>query len=140
MKHISLTNEQKLQAFANKYYLGGVEWEPKSGDYYTSTRADLELYQVVEVTEDKIKTRYCNPQGGDSISEWDRSTFLTEGFGINRMHVPEWIFTLLQAFKKEEISNSDCTCSKQADGQPLIGGYAGCSVHDPNYQKYNLLT
>lgn len=28
-----------------------------------------------------------------------------------------------------------CTCKKDWEGEPLIGGYAGCPVHDPNINK-----
>lgn len=90
----SLTPIQKLHAVANKYYLGGAKWWPKAGDYYTSCRADLELYQVVEVTDAVVKTKYCNPERGDSISEWDKDKFLTDGFGTNRVHVPDWVFRI----------------------------------------------
>lgn len=86
-----LTETQKLHALAFKYYQG-VKWEPKKGDYYTTSRADLELYQIVDVTETKIMTRYL--VGSDTISEWDKEAFLTQGFGINRVWVPDFIFKL----------------------------------------------
>lgn len=86
-----LTENQKLHALAYKYYQGG-KWEPKKGDYYTTSRADLELYQVVDVTETKVLTRYL--VGSDTTSEWDKDGFLTEGFGVNRVWVPHFIFNL----------------------------------------------
>lgn len=89
-----ITETQKLNALAFKYYQG-ANWSPKAGDYYTSTRADLELYQVVEVTETAVKTRYCDPERGSEISEWPVSSFLNDGFGTQRVWVPDWIFTLL---------------------------------------------
>lgn len=88
---LCLTENQKLNALAFKYYQG-AKWEPKAGDYYTTSRSDLELYQVVEVTEDKVKTKYLTPDS--SISEWDKAGFLTEGFGVNRVWVPDWVLSL----------------------------------------------
>lgn len=85
----SLTPMQKLHAMAYKYY-SGIKWEPKKGDYYTTSRADLELYQVVDVTETKVMTKYL--VGSDTISEWDKDRFTTEGFGVNRVHVPVFCF------------------------------------------------
>lgn len=87
----SLTCNQKLNALAYRFYQGG-KWIPKSGDFYTTSRADLELYKVVDVTDNKIMTKYCI--GSDVISEWDKGTFLTKGFGINRVYVPDFIFDL----------------------------------------------
>lgn len=84
-----LTPMQKLHAMAYKYY-SGIKWEPKKGDYYTTSRADLELYQVVDVTETKVMTKYL--VGSDTISEWDKDRFTTEGFGVNRVHVPVFCF------------------------------------------------
>jgi hypothetical protein len=85
----ALTEYQKLLAFEYKYY-NFISWNPKEGDYYTSTRADLELYKVVKITDDKIFTIYCsNPS---NIFEWDRNSFLTEGFGLQRMYVPDFVF------------------------------------------------
>ncbi len=86
----SLTAQQKLQALAHKYY-SGILWEPKAGDYYTTSRADLELYQVVYADETVVKTKYCI--GSDVVSEWPTYTFLKD-FGEKRVFVPEWIFKL----------------------------------------------
>lgn len=86
-----LTESQKLQALAYKYYNGGI-WEPKAGDYYTTSRADLELYQVVEVTDTIVRTTYLTPDS--DISEWKKDGFTTEGFGVNRVWVPNWVFDI----------------------------------------------
>jgi len=88
-----LTPMQKLHALANRFYQGGVQWIPKKGDFYTSTRADLEIYEILDVTEDKIKTVNLTAKSS-IVSEWDKETFLTEGFGINRVWVPHFIFNL----------------------------------------------
>lgn len=89
-QHPFFTSDMKLQALASKYY-GGLNWEPKAGDYYTTSRADLELYQVVEVTDTKVKTRYLKPDS--DITEWDKSGFTTEGFGDRRVYVPDSILS-----------------------------------------------
>ena len=89
--HTALTPMQKLEAIAFKYYQGHG-WQPSTGDYYTSSRADLELYRVVSVNKDKVHTIYCNKEC--SVAVWDLSTFTSEGFGLNRVHVPLWILGL----------------------------------------------
>ena len=81
-----------MHALSNAMYQGGVKWKPKAGDYYTSSRPDLELYQVISVEGGKIKTVYTDSK--TDPAEWDESGFLTDGFGPNRIHVPEWIFRL----------------------------------------------
>ena len=83
-----LTYQQKLDALSYRFYQGG-EWKPKAGDFYTTSRADLELYQVVSVQGGVVRTRFT--EGTDAISEWTEDGFLTEGFGPRRVYVPEWI-------------------------------------------------
>ncbi|MGJ1414060.1 hypothetical protein [Sphingobacterium multivorum] len=86
-----LTAEAKLQAFHSKFYQG-VEWEPKKGDYYTTTRADLELYQVVDVDNEFVYTTYLYENS--PISKWDKDKFTTEDFGIKRMFVPDYLLKM----------------------------------------------
>ena len=86
-----LTAEAKLQAFQSKFYQG-VEWEPKKGDYYTTTRADLELYQVVDVDDEFVYTTYLYEDS--PISKWDKNKFTTEDFGIKRMFVPDYLLKM----------------------------------------------
>ncbi|MGJ1362916.1 hypothetical protein ACR79B_20610 [Sphingobacterium spiritivorum] len=81
-----LTAEAKLQAFQSKFYQG-VEWDPKKGDYYTTTRSDLELYQVVDVDDNYVYTSYLHE--GSPIDKWPKDGFTTEGFGDRRMYVPD---------------------------------------------------
>lgn len=83
-----LTYQQKLDALSYRFYQGGV-WTPKAGDFYTTSRADLELYQVVSVENGVVRTRFT--EGTDAISEWAEDGFLTEGFGPKRVFVPEWV-------------------------------------------------
>ena len=84
----SLTHQQKLEAMAHKYY-SHQTWVPKKGDFYTLSRADLELYQVLEADEEKVVTSYL-PVGERPTATWKRDEFLT-GFGLNRVHVPHFI-------------------------------------------------
>lgn len=86
----SLTPMQKLHALSNRFY-SGVAWTPKAGDYYTTSRADLELYKVVDVRDGKVFTTYL-PEGG-TVDEWPSDEFLSpETFGYARVHVPSWVF------------------------------------------------
>jgi hypothetical protein len=89
-----LTHQQKLDALAFRFYQDG-KWTPKAGDFYTTSRADLELYQVVSVENGVVRTRYT--EGSDTISEWAEGEFLTEGFGPRRVFVPEWVLSALRS-------------------------------------------
>lgn len=82
-----LTERQKLQALAMKYY-SSLKWSPKAGDYYTTARDDLELYQVIEATDTEIVTIYCDPEKSAEPSRWTRDEFLSpETFGAFRVYV-----------------------------------------------------
>ncbi|WP_313613384.1 hypothetical protein [Agrobacterium sp.] len=83
-----LTYQQKLDALAYRFYQG-AEWKPKAGDFYTTSRADLELYQVVSVEDGVVRTRFT--EGSDAIAVWPEDQFLTGGFGPKRVFVPEWV-------------------------------------------------
>lgn len=83
-----LTYQQKLEALSYRFYQSG-QWAPKAGDFYTTSRADLEVYQVVSVEGNIVRTRFT--EGSDAISEWPEAGFLTEGFGPRRVYVPEWV-------------------------------------------------
>jgi hypothetical protein len=84
-----LTPWQKLSALAMRFY-GNTPWTPKPGDYYSTSRADLELYQVVDIKDDKVYTRYCDPQKGNTIADWPVDEFLSpKTFGYARVWVHE---------------------------------------------------
>lgn len=83
-----LTPTQKLNALALRFYQEQT-WAPKAGDFYTTSRADLELYRVVKVEPEVITTEYTTNEGVHSV--WPAAGFLTEGFGPKRVYVPEWI-------------------------------------------------
>lgn len=87
-KPTSLTMHQKLAALSAKYY-SFLDWIPEKGHYYTTARDDLQLYQIVDITEDKVKTTYLHCES--QISEWERDGFTTRDFGNRRVWVPEWI-------------------------------------------------
>jgi hypothetical protein len=88
-----LTYQQKLDALSYRFYQG-AQWTPKAGDFYTTSRADLELYQVVSVEGGIVRTRFT--EGSDAIAEWAEDGFLTEGFGPKRVFVPEWVLNPIE--------------------------------------------
>ena len=92
LKHTvtSLTPNQKAAVIEYNFYNGRREWVPKPFDYYTTPRADLELYQILEITDTVIKTKYCTDIKSENVAEWPIAEFFT-GFGINRIHVPLFI-------------------------------------------------
>ncbi len=92
---ISLTHQQKLEALSLRFYQG-MKWEPKAGDYYTTSRADLELYQVVAVEDGQVKTRYCDTNKSEAISSWPVGEFTDAGFGPKRVWVPEFVLAPAQ--------------------------------------------
>lgn len=82
---------QKLEALAYRFYQFGI-WTPKPGDLYTTTRADLELYEIVEIRDGSVFTRYRDTDKSEVISEWLEEEFLSpETFGRARVWVPHWI-------------------------------------------------
>jgi hypothetical protein len=82
-----LTESQKLQALALKYY-SGFKWQPKAGDYYTTCRADLELYRVIDVTDTEVVTIYCDPNKIAPPARWPKDEFLSpDTFGAMRVFV-----------------------------------------------------
>lgn len=91
MTPVNLTATEKLQALANRFYQG-VEWKPKKGDYYTTSRADLELYQIVDEDEENFYTSYL-PLGG-TVTSWPKTEFTTQGFGPKRVWVPDYVLGL----------------------------------------------
>ena len=82
---MQLTVESKLQALALRFYQD-YHWMPKAGDYYTTSRADLELYRVVKIESGVVYTEYCSSPG--ELSEWPEPAFTKEGFGPKRVYVP----------------------------------------------------
>lgn len=88
---IELTPMQKLHALSGKFY-SRLQWEPKAGDLYTTSRADLELYQVTAIRDGKVFTRYRDGNRSIATSEWPEDEFLDpHTFGYARVHVPDWI-------------------------------------------------
>lgn len=85
---MKLTPTQKLHALAYRFYQD-AEWSPTAGDYYTTSRADLELYQIVSIEKGTVSTRYT--EGTDAISKWPEQEFTAAGFGPKRVFVPNWI-------------------------------------------------
>lgn len=104
-----LTYQQKLDALAYRFYQG-AQWVPKAGDYYTTSRADLELYQVVSIEDGKIRTRFT--EGTDAISEWPEYGFLTDGFGPKRVFVPPWVINATP--RLDPLTTDLLDCLKEA--------------------------
>jgi hypothetical protein len=99
-----LTYQQKLDALAYRFYQG-AQWVPKAGDYYTTSRADLELYQVVSIENGIVRTRFT--EGSDAVAEWPEAGFLTEGFGPRRVFVPEWVINAPTSTHAEGVQHPD---------------------------------
>lgn len=124
-----LTAEVKLQDFEVRFYQY-IKWQPKKGDYYTTTRSDLELYQVIDIDDEFIYTKYCDKERGDSVSKWEKEKFTTEGFGDRRMHVPNYLLNFKPITLTEEILLS-FGFEKSSDGEHFFIGHFGfCLVYD----------
>ncbi len=87
---MKLTTEQKLEVLAARFYQG-MEWSPKAGDLYTTSRADLEVYRVISVENGVVTTEYTEISAAPS--EWPEGEFLTEGFGPKRVWVPPFVLS-----------------------------------------------
>lgn len=96
----SLTHQQKLEALSLRFYQG-LKWTPKAGDYYTTSRADLELYQVVAVEDGMVKTRYCKTSRSETVSSWPVDEFTDAGFGPKRVWVPDFVLATTDLAAKE---------------------------------------
>tara|TARA_R110000824_G_scaffold304294_2_gene492121 strand:- start:373 stop:603 length:231 start_codon:yes stop_codon:yes gene_type:complete len=68
-----------------------MEWVPKAGDLYTTSRADLEVYKVVSVENGMVTTEYT--ENGTAASEWPLDEFTTKGFGPKRVFIPAHILS-----------------------------------------------
>lgn len=86
-----LTCQEKLQAISDARYLGGQNWTPKKGDYYTLIRNDLQLYQIIDEDSENLYTIYCHVPDSP-ISKWLKTEFL-RGFGENRIYVGDYIIS-----------------------------------------------
>lgn len=87
--YTELTHSQKLAALSHKFYQG-AEWVPAVGDYYTTARNDMQLYQIVREDDVYFYTSYL-PLGCE-LSAWHKEGFTDKGFGPKRVHVPMFIF------------------------------------------------
>lgn len=93
MAQTSLRIEQKLFALSLKHY-DGLKWEPKKDDFYTTSRNDLELYQIVDEDEFYFYTNYCDPNKKTSEPQcWKKDEFLMY-FGERRVWCPDVVMNL----------------------------------------------
>lgn len=88
---VALTEQQKLQALALRFYQG-LKWVPEAGHHYTTSRNDLELYRIAKIEDGKVYTEYCHLVG--VYSEWPVEEFTSEGFGVHRVWVPPFVLGL----------------------------------------------
>jgi hypothetical protein len=88
---MKLTETQKLEAMALRFYQG-LEWVPEAGHLYTTSRADLEVYEVVKVEGGKVFTRYTEGETTE-VSEWPIADFLTADFGLKRVWIPPFVLS-----------------------------------------------
>lgn len=79
---------------AARFYQG-MEWQPKEGDLYTTSRADLEVYRVVSVENGVVTTEYT--ENGVAYSEWSIEEFISEGFGPKRVWIPPHVLQSSEA-------------------------------------------
>lgn len=86
----NITARQKLAAFELRFYQFQA-WEPKVGDYYTVTRAELVLFQIVG-RDDQAGEWIVFSNQYDQEHRFAIEGFTTQGFGPSRLWVPEWIF------------------------------------------------
>ena len=86
-----ITHKQKLMAIEFKYYQH-QKWEPKVGDFYTIVRNDLKLFQIVR-EENGHFVFICNEY--EAEASFPVEGFTTEGFGPNRVWVPDFIFQVV---------------------------------------------
>ncbi len=92
----NITPTQKLAAISHKYYQHAV-WEPKIGDYYTIVRNDAKLFQIVgEELMDDVLTFVVHCNEYDDANYFRARDFTTDGFGLNRVWVPDWIFASVE--------------------------------------------
>jgi hypothetical protein len=96
------TLKQKLAALVFRHDSQHMPWKPKVGDYYTIVRTDLKLFQIVR-EENGNFVFVCNEYEGEYA--FPVKGFSDEGFGLNRAHVPDWVFEVEEW--KDDHDNKD---------------------------------
>jgi len=88
-KYTALTCQQKLHCMAVKYFQN-YEWIPKAGDYFTTARADLKLFQITRIDGRDVFT--INTAETESLEDrHDLAGFSCFGQGSIRVYVPDFI-------------------------------------------------
>lgn len=95
---ILLTEKQKLQALALKYYQNTI-WTPEAGHFYTTSRDDLELYYIVKIENGIVFTCYTRQYNFSDVAatpmaEWPIEEFTTKDFGLRRVWVPPFVLNM----------------------------------------------
>lgn len=93
-RQFQFTPGHKLHALALRFYHGQNDWQPKVGDFYTLTRSGIELLQVVRIEDGQVYISNCLNGLGQEQGPFPLDGFTTEGFGVNRVQVPDFIFDL----------------------------------------------
>lgn len=123
---LTMTERQKLAAIEYKYY-SGAAWEPKVGDYYTLTRNSLglEVFQIQKEVDNqfgiiKVWDEHGNEKHQTDHSYFPKSGFSNEGFGLNRVYLPEFIYKPYHVKCLEcdwAGDYSDCVIGKREDSR-----------------------
>lgn len=79
---------QKLTAIHIKHYQGD-EWLPQAGDFFTTLRADLALFQISKI--DGRQVFVVSVDDGNQESAYDLGNFTSGGTGSLRVHVPKFV-------------------------------------------------
>ena len=95
------TYEMKLCTIKEHLYCteGRPEWAPKAGMLYTILRDDLDLFHIDEVTETTVTVSIWQDVYDNPPQLWERDGFTTEGFGINRIPLMDYMTKLLNPEK-----------------------------------------
>ena len=100
-RQAAFTYERKVHVLGMSLYGNRPAqfWEqwggPKAGDFYTLTRPTLELFHIARVEDGMVYIVNCllDPETVQE-SGFPLDTFLTEGFGVNRIYVHPLVFTI----------------------------------------------
>ena len=123
---VDLTHQQKMEALSLRFYQGML-WTPKAGDYYTTSRADLELYRVVAVEGGMVKTQYCDQSKSSAVSSWPEKEFTSEGFGPKRVWVPDFVLSARPPQPSASVVEALEAMLHAVCGET---GFAACVRHD----------
>lgn len=89
IKHKRLNAHQKMIVLSTALSGNSGEWDPKPYDHYTVGNTDLELYQVLEVTEKAVVTRKCSNGSYGAVSFVPKEEFFDNSNpATKKLYVP----------------------------------------------------